>query len=85
MIKELLIVMIIVLAFPVGYLLAYLCKDELVSGRRWFMGLLSLGLVLGIFFLFFNLSIALTLIFVFIVSFISLKKSYDKKFVKENI
>ncbi|MCX6748721.1 MAG: hypothetical protein NT076_03880 [Candidatus Pacearchaeota archaeon] len=82
MIKELLIIIILILAFPVGYFLAYFCKEELVSGRKWFLSISILGFVAGIIFLFFNLVSSLTCFFISIVSFVSFCKSYDKRFTK---
>jgi uncharacterized membrane protein YoaK (UPF0700 family) len=85
MLKILLTSLILILAFPVGYLLAWLCRDELVSGRRWFKLLAFLSLIFAAIFLFFNLTISLSLFFIFIVILISLKKGYDKKWVKKGI
>ena len=82
MLTILLAILILISSFPSGYLLAYLCKDELVQGRKWFKLLALISSLLAIVFLFFNLTIALTLIFIAIVSLISLAKSWDKKFTK---
>jgi len=82
MIQAILILLILLFAIPSGYLLAYLCRDELVVGRKYFKLLTFISSLPAIIFLFFNLNIALTLIFISIVSSISLIKSYDKKFVK---
>lgn len=82
MLKEVLIVIILISAVPLGYLLAYLCRDELKQGRKWFKLLVFVSVLLAVIFLFFNLAIALTLFFISIVSLISLIKSYDKRFAK---
>lgn len=72
-------IVVILLAIPVGYLIAYLCKDELVAGRRYFRGLVIAGFVLGVTFYLFGYSvIALTCFFIVIVSFISYIKGNDK-------
>jgi predicted membrane protein len=81
-IQILLTILVLILAFPSGYLLAYLCKDELIDGRKWFKLLALISTILVVIFLFFNLTIALTLIFISIVSLISLIKSYNRKFLK---
>ena len=73
---------ILILAFPVGYLLAWLARDELVAGRRWFKIIVLISSLSAIISVFFNITIALTLAFISIVTIISLIKSYDKKFVK---
>jgi len=75
-------ILILVLAIPVGYLLAYLTRDELVEGRKWFKLVMLLSAISAVVFLIFNITISLTLGFMFIVSWISLKKSYNAKFVK---
>jgi len=77
----LLTILVLLLAFPAGYLLAYLCKDELVAGRKWFKLLALISTILAVIFVFFNVTISLTLIFISVVSLISLSKGYDKKFV----
>ncbi len=82
MIQIILIIVILLLAFPLGYLLAYLARDELVEGRKWFKLLAFVSGIFAIIFLFFSLATSLTLVFISIVSLISLIKSYDKKFVK---
>jgi len=84
MILNLLYVFILVLAFPVGYLLAWLAKDELVAGRKWFIILVIVSLVVNILlvcFLFVSLPITLTLFFIDILCLMALWKSYDKKWV----
>ena len=82
MIKELLITLVLILAFPAGFLLAWLCKEELVPGRKWFLAIGIISLISGAIFLFFNLVSSLTSFFIAIISFVSLIKGYDKKFVK---
>ena len=84
MLKELLLILVLASSYPVGLLLAYLTRDELVSGRKWFKAISVLTLVVAIAFLvlYRNYAIILTLIYIVIVSFISLRKSYDKQFVR---
>ena len=87
MIKELLIIIGVLLAFPAGYLLAYLCRDELVAGRIYFKLIAGICIVLIFVFLLLidikdKFVIVFSLIFIGIVSLISLNKSYDKKFVR---
>jgi len=81
-IQILLVILILILAFPAGYLLAWLCKDELVQGRKWFKLLALISTILAVIFLFFNLTISFTLVFISIVSLISVAKSKDRKWVK---
>ena len=38
---------ILLAAIPVGYLIAYLAKDELIQGRKWFRILIIAGFLAG--------------------------------------
>jgi hypothetical protein len=79
-----LIILILATSFPVGYLLAYLCKEELVPGRRYFSILAWLTFISAIILLIFyrNLTIILTLFYICIAGLISIYKSFDRKFVR---
>jgi len=80
---ELLIAMsVLILALPLGYLLAWLCKDEIVQGRKWFKIISLLSFVFGVILIFYNLTASFTLLFISISTLVSLVKSFDKKFVK---
>lgn len=85
MIETMIIAVILASSFPAGYLLAYLCKEELVMGRKWFKGISWICLMVIIILLqvYRNYSIILTLSYLAIVSLISVHKGYDKKFVKK--
>lgn len=75
-----------ILAVPVGYLIAYMSNDELVAGRKWFEILIIISFIGAIgFYLWDYVSIALTFLFILIVSFISLIKSKDKIWTKRRI
>jgi len=86
MIKELLVIVVLISSFPLGYLLAYLCRDELVQGRKWFLSLAVLSLISSFFVVFLNFkgkfAVILSLFYIAIVSLISLYLSYNKKFIK---
>jgi len=85
-IQSILTALIIVLAVPTGYMLAYLCRDELVLGRKWFRYLLILSFVLLAGFFFFGFyEISLTFLFIFIVVIVSYIKSRDKKLANKRI
>lgn len=75
---------LLLLAVPAGLLIAYLCRDELLAGRKWFSALTTLG-VFGLigFYLYGQRAIALTCGFIAIVSFMSLIKSKDKKWTRK--
>ena len=77
-------VLILLCAFPVGYLLAWLARDELVAGRKWFIALavVSILCLIPVYFIISNqLPAILTLLFIAIISLIAIWKSHDKKFV----
>jgi len=77
-------IIVLVLAIPVGYLISWLCKDELIQGRKWFKILIIAG-VIGFFggFLYGKNEIGWTFGFIAVVSFISYWKSFDKKWIKK--
>lgn len=85
--QNLLYILILVAGFPAGYLLAWLARDELLSGRKWFilLGLLSLAVMLGVLMININtnISVILTLGFIAIICFVALWKSYDKQWIKK--
>jgi ABC-type Fe3+ transport system permease subunit len=71
-------IIVLLLSIPVGYLIAYLARDELVQGRKWFKVLMILAVVVGGWFaLRKNYTVVLTAAFILIVTFISHWKSYD--------
>ena len=75
---------ILLLAIPLGYLIAWLARDELLAGRKWFLILLFISLILmPIFYFFGKIYISLTAFFIFIVSFISLIKSQDRRWIRK--
>ncbi len=83
MITIILTALILASAFPVGYLLAHLCKEELKAGRNYFrvIAWVCLSGILVMILLYEDYSVILALAYVSIVSLISVEKSYDKKFV----
>lgn len=86
MLKEIFILILLALSIPIGYLIAYMARDELIIGRKW-IGLLAI-ISAPLFFVFIftqNYAISSTLVFIFIVSYISLIKSKDKKWTKKRL
>ena len=45
-------VLILILAIPTGFLIAWMAKDELIDGQKWFRALIILGLLGGMLFYF---------------------------------
>lgn len=83
MIIEVLIVVLLVLAFPVGLLIAWMGRDELKDGRKWFQRIIIISAIIGIIsVLFKRYTEGLTFLFIIIFTGISLWKSYDKKWIK---
>ena len=79
-------IIVLALAFPVGYLLAYMARDEIKAGKKWFIALaiVSALMIVPLFILtIYKFPIILTLLFIIIISLIAVWKSYDKKWVKE--
>ncbi len=80
------IVITLILSIPAGYWIAWLCRDELIDGRKWFRLVIVVSILLTvIFFLLGNYSVALTMSFIFIVTLISLMKSFDKSWTNRKI
>ena len=79
---------VLLLALPLGYLLAWLTREELVQGRLAFALIMAVSIAGIIAVLFFSLEISLklslvfALLFIFTASAVSMFKSYNKKFVK---
>ena len=74
---------ILILAIPIGFLIAHLTRDELVIGRIWFKLILVVCAVMGVWFYFKGMVyITLTFLFILIVVLVSLIKSYDKSWIK---
>ena len=86
--QNILYVAILVAAFPVGYLLAWLARDELVSWKKWYILLDVISVVLTIPVAFISalslvkLPVVLTLFFIAIISLMAVWKSHDKKWTK---
>lgn len=75
--------LLLIIAIPVGYLIAYLCKDELVMYRRYFRILIIVGIIGGIGFWLYGFIVeSWTMWFVTIISLVSFVLSGKKKFVK---
>ncbi len=76
---------ILLLAIPIGFLIAYLCHDELIQGRIWFRLLTLLAFITGIYFYRSQPPISWTSAFIIIVALISLYKSHDNKWTKREV
>ncbi len=79
-------IIILLLAIPSGYLIAYLARDELIIGRKYFRILIITGIIglIG-FWIYGRRAESLSCGFIFIVSLVSLLKSDDKKWTKKKI
>ena len=75
--------LILILAYPVGLLIAWLARDELIDGFIYIKALTLLSFVLAIVFSFYDEVAAVSLGFIAIVSYISVIKRYDKRWAKE--
>ena len=86
--QNILYVAILVAAFPVGYLLAWLARDELVSWKKWYILLAVISVILTIPVAFISalslvkLPVVLTLFFIAIISLMAVWKSHDRKWTK---
>lgn len=74
MTQILLYIFVLATALPVGLLLAWLCADELLAGKKWFKIILySLVLIDVIFLLFYrNIAILTSLVYMILITGISM-------------
>ena len=79
MIIEIGVIIAVLTSIPVGYLLSYVCRDEIEKIRKWYLSLGIFSLLASLILLSFNKAISLTLIYIAIVSFITLFKIYKNK------
>ena len=79
-------IIILLSGIPAGYLIAWLAKDELKAGRKWFVILMIFSIIALFWFLFAGWKVeSFSSGFIFIVSLISLLKSSYGKFIKSKI
>ena len=72
-------IIILLLGIPVGFLLAWLARDELSAGQKWFKALIILSVVVGAWmFLTGQAVVGWTCGFVVIVALIGLMKTHKK-------
>ncbi|MBM3230056.1 hypothetical protein FJZ22_00135 [Candidatus Pacearchaeota archaeon] len=73
-------------AIPIGYFLAWLAREELVVGRKWFQRLVILSLVLGGTFWAYGLREGLEIgCFLAILAFIAYHQSFNRRWTKSKI
>jgi len=72
---------ILLLAVPIGFLIAWLARDELIQGRVWFQALIAVALILAVVFFYRGEQVIVySCAFISIVALISYLKSFDKRF-----
>ena len=76
-------ILILLLAVPVGYLIAWLARDELVVGRKWFKILIVISLISAILAIYFRKTdIFFSSSFISIATLISLVKSANARWTR---
>lgn len=75
---------ILVTAFFVGWLLAWLCKDELVSDRKWlkYTAIVAFIALIGDILIYRNLAVRFSILYLIIILFIMLYLGKNKRFMK---
>ena len=86
MLQGLVILIVVLLSLPIGLLVAWMTRDELKDGRKYFKIIIAVSFLL-IIFSYSMTQFILLFIFIFILLFtlVSLVKSYDKKWTKRKI
>lgn len=81
----LLYIIILILSWPSGLVLSWLCADELVKDRRYLIALAWVCVFIGFlcFFFYFRPSVILSLSFMILVLGFMIHKSYDTRFIKK--
>jgi hypothetical protein len=81
--KLILNLLVLLTSLPVGYFLAWLCKDEIIYRKWMFIIFYSFIFVFLICFIFVDsLSILFSLIYMILVTIVSITKSKNKKFLE---
>lgn len=79
-------ILLVLSALPLGYLLAWLAREELVIGRRWFQRLVLVSLVFGGGLWAYGIREGFTLwMFLAILAFVAYHQSYDRRWTKSKI
>ena len=79
-------ILLLILAIPAGFLIAYLARDELIVGRKWFRIIIILGLIAGTwFYITGERVVSLSSWFMGIIALVSLIKSNDKRWTKKKV
>lgn len=81
--KMILEILLIIAAVPLGLLIAWLVKDELVAGKIYFKAIMIFSALLAFAAYDYNkIPESLSLVFIFIVALVALVKSRDKSWTR---
>ena len=76
-------IIILSLSIPLGFLVSYMARDELISGRKWFRLIFIISILLGYWFYLIGKNyISLTSFFMSFFTLVSYIKSFDAKLTK---
>lgn len=82
--KIIISIAVLIGAIPFGYYIAARARDELLQGRKWFVFLMIISFVGGIFlFAIEQFAGAFGFCFILLATLVSYWKSFDKKFVRK--
>ena len=86
MLNSIIIILVLLTSLPVGWLLAYLTREEIKGYRKYFALLIAVSLLIALILAFFNfrekLAIILTLVYIAVVSGVGIWLSYKKGFAR---
>ncbi len=76
----------LLIAFPLGYWVSYLARDELIVGRKWFLLIMGVSVIASIvFFILKDDVIGFSALFILVFTGISYQRSFDKKLTENPI
>lgn len=86
MIQIIVSLVLVALAIPVAYLIAWMASDELIVGRRWFSTLVWVFALVAVISTFYgNYVFMFSSVFVVILAFVSQIKSHDRRWTSRRI
>lgn len=75
-------IIVLLTSLPIGWALAWLCKDELASDKNWLLTILICFFILAIIFFFYNTNFFFSMVYMIVVISLMLFIGKNKKFIR---